>query len=99
VKLARAAEVAGVEIVATGSLEVPEADRGEALERFGDAVRIAAKLRLPVAIAGSIEAVRLPSLLLAAPAVERVVVGRSLLARALLVGMERAVRELRDAIR
>lgn len=99
VKLARAAEVAGVEIVATGSLEVPEADRGEALERFGDAVRIAAKLRLPVAVAGGIEAVRLPSLLLAAPAVERVVVGRSLLARALLVGMERAVRELRDAIR
>lgn len=99
VKLARAAEVAGVEIVATGCLEVPEADRGEALERFGDAVRIAAKLRLPVGVSGGIEAVRLPALLLAAPAVERVVVGRSLLARAVLAGMERAVRELRDAIR
>lgn len=99
VKLARAAEVTGVEIVATGILDVPEADRAEALERLGDTVRIAAKLRLPVAVSGGIEAVRLPALLLAAPAVERIAVGRSLLARALLVGMERSVRELRDAIR
>ena len=32
-----------------GRLELPEADRGRALERLGDAARLAAKLRLPVA--------------------------------------------------
>lgn len=99
VKLARSAEVAGVEIAVTGVLDVPDADRTAALERLGDAVRIGAKLRLPVGVSGGIEATRLPSLLLAAPAVDRIAVGRSLLARAVLVGMERAVRELRDTVR
>lgn len=98
VKLARAAEVAGVELAVQGALDLPETERADALERVADAARIAAKLRLPLAASGAIDRARLPALLAAAPGVERVVVGRSLFARALFVGIERAVRELREAL-
>jgi len=98
VKLARAAEVAGVELVTTGTLDLPETERGVALDRLGDAARIAAKLRLPLAVSGGVERARLPALLIAVPGVERIVVGRALVARALFVGIERAVRELREAL-
>jgi pyridoxine 5-phosphate synthase len=98
VKLARAAEVAGVEIATSGTLELPDTERAHALERVADAARIAAKLRLPLGVSGAIERGRLAELLAAAPAVERVVVGRSLVARALFVGIDRAVRELREAL-
>jgi pyridoxine 5-phosphate synthase len=96
VKLARGTEIAGVELASVGTVDLPESERGAALERFGDAARIAAKLRLPVGVAGGLEVGRLRALLEAAPIVDRVVVGRALVARALLVGIERALRELRS---
>ncbi|MBS1106156.1 MAG: pdxJ [Deltaproteobacteria bacterium] len=95
VKLARGAEIAGVELSSVGTVDLPESERAAALERFGDAARLAAKLRLPIGVAGRLEAGRVRGLVLAAPILERVVVGRALLARALLVGIERALRELR----
>lgn len=95
VKLARGTEIAGVELSSVGTVDVPESERAEALERLGDAARIAAKLRLPIGVAGRLEAGRVRGLLQAAPIIERVVVGRALVARALLVGIERALRELR----
>ncbi|RIL04727.1 MAG: hypothetical protein DCC71_13070 [Proteobacteria bacterium] len=98
VKLARAADVSGVEFAAAGAVDLPETERGEAFERIGDAARIAAKLRLPVSVAGALAPGRLGALLAAAPAIERVVLGRALLARALFVGIERAVREVREQI-
>lgn len=98
VKLARAADVAGVEIATAGAVDLPESERADAFERMGDAARIAAKLRLPVAVAGGLSPGRLAPLLATAPAIERVVLGRALLARALFVGIERAVREVRVEI-
>jgi len=98
VKLARGTEIAGVELSSVGTVDLPESERAAALDRFGDAARIAAKLRLPIGVAGGLEAGRLRSLLLAAPIVDRVVVGRALVARALLVGIERALRELRSEL-
>jgi len=95
VKLARGSEIAGVELASVGIVDVPESERGAALDRFGDAARIAAKLRLPVGAAGGLETGRVRALVAAAPIVERVVVGRALVARALLVGIEQALRELR----
>jgi pyridoxine 5'-phosphate synthase PdxJ len=95
VKLARGTEIAGVELSSVGTVEVPESERAGALERLGDAARIAAKLRLPIGVAGRLETGRVRGLVLAAPMIERVVVGRALVARALLVGIERALRELR----
>jgi pyridoxine 5'-phosphate synthase PdxJ len=99
VKLARAAEMAGVELATTGLLDLPDAERADALERLGDAGRIAAKLRLALAASGAIERARLPELIAAAPSLERVVVGRAWSARALLVGLDRSVAELREALR
>jgi pyridoxine 5'-phosphate synthase PdxJ len=99
VKLARGAEVAGVELATLGTLDLPDTERAEALERLGDAARIAAKLRLPIAASGAIERARLPELIAAAPTLERVAVGRAWAARALVAGLDRTVQELRDALR
>ena len=98
VKLARGTEIAGVELSSVGTIDLPESERAAALDRFGDAARIASKLRLPIGVSGCLEAGRLRALLLAAPIVDRVVVGRALIGRALLVGIERAIRELRDEL-
>ena len=95
VKLARGTEIAGVELSSVGTIDLPESERAAALERFGDAARLASKLRLPIGVAGGLEAGRVRTIVLAAPILERVVVGRALVGRALLVGIERAVRELR----
>jgi pyridoxine 5-phosphate synthase len=95
VKLARGTEIAGVELSSVGTIDLPDSERAAALERFGDAARLASKLRLPIGVAGGLEAGRVRTIVLAAPIIERVVVGRALVARALLVGIERAVRELR----
>jgi pyridoxine 5-phosphate synthase len=95
VKLARGTEIAGVELSSVGTIDLPESERAAALERFGDAARLASKLRLPIGVSGGLEAGRVRTIVLAAPIIERVVVGRALVGRALLVGIERAVRELR----
>jgi pyridoxine 5-phosphate synthase len=95
VKAARAAEAAGVELVTIAIVDLPEGERGPALERFGDAARLAAKLHLPVRAGGALDARRVRAVIAAAPVVEGVAVGRELAARALLVGVERAVRDLR----
>lgn len=98
IKAARAAEVAGVELHTVALVDLPEGERSAALERFGDAARLAAKLRLPVRAGGALDGRRLRALLAAAPVLEGVAVGRELAARALLVGIERAVRDLRAEI-
>lgn len=95
VKAARAAEVAGVELHTVALMDLPDSERPAALERFGDAARLAAKLRLPVRAGGALDGRRLRALLAAAPVLEGVAVGRELAARALLVGIDRAVRDLR----
>ncbi len=95
VKLARGTEIAGVELSSVGTIDLPDSERTAALERFGDAARLASKLRLPIGVAGGLEAGRVRTIVAAAPILERIVVGRALVARALLVGIERAVGELR----
>jgi len=98
VKLARGADVAAVELATAATVELPDAERALAFERCADAARIAAKLRLPVGIGGSLATGRLRGLLAAAPGIEHAAVGRALAARALFVGLERAVRELREEL-
>jgi pyridoxine 5-phosphate synthase len=98
VKAAHAAEVEAVDLWTGGSVVIADAGRRAALERLGDAARLAAKLRLEVGVSGALGARDLPAVLEAAPVAERVVVGRFAVARALLVGVERAVRDLRDVI-
>lgn len=95
VKAAHAAEVRRVDLFTGGIVDLPEAARSERLERLADAVRLAAKLRLSVGLCGGLGFRSLPEVLASAPAVERVAVGRAVVARAVLVGLDRALRDLR----
>jgi len=98
VKAAHAAELASVDLYTAGIVDLPEPARSEKRERLTDAVRLAAKLRLSVGLSGGLGFRTLPELLPATPAVERVAVGRAISARALLVGLDRALRDLRALI-
>lgn len=98
VKAAHAAGVASVELFSGTLVDLPPAERASALERLGDAARLAAKLRLGVRLGGALGLRSLPGVLAAAAVAEGVVIGRALVARALLVGMDRAVRDLRAAL-
>ncbi|HYB12823.1 MAG TPA: pyridoxine 5'-phosphate synthase [Myxococcota bacterium] len=94
VKAAHAAGLVGVELYTAGIVDLPPGERAGAAERLGDAGRLAAKLRLGLVLGGGLSYRSLPEILPLLPAVERVVVGRACLARATLVGLDRAVRDL-----
>jgi pyridoxine 5'-phosphate synthase PdxJ len=57
-------------------------------------VRLAAKLRLGIGLGGGLGFGSIPDVLAEAPAAESVAVGRAALSRALLVGLDRALRDL-----
>ena len=73
-----------------------EALRHRDFERLGDATRLAAKLRLSVGIGGGLGMRDISGVLQAAPVAERVAVGRFLISRAILVGLDRAIRDFRE---
>ena len=98
VKHAHGAGVVGVELYTGAIVDLPAAERQVALQRLGDAARLAAKLRLGVGIGGGIGYRSVGELLAACPALESVAFGRAAVARAMLVGMDRAVRDLRDLV-
>jgi len=98
VKAAHAAGLTGVELYTGGIVDLPPGERAAAAERLVDAGRLAAKLRLGLVLGGGLGYRTLPELLGAVPAVERVAVGRACLARATLVGLDRAVRDLRQLV-
>lgn len=95
VKAARAGGIIGVELATGGSVDLPEPERALALDRLGDAARLASKLRLAVSAGGGLDLQRVRALIAAAPVLGGVVAGRGLVARALLVGLDRAIRDLR----
>lgn len=98
VKAAHAAHVEATDLWTGAMLDLPDAPRRAALERLGDAARLAAKLRLEVGVAGGLGLRDLPLVLAAAPVIERVTVGRSFAARAQLVGVDAAVRAFRERL-
>ena len=86
----------GVELYTGSIVDLPPTERdGVAAGALLDCVRLAAKLKLEVALAGGLGPRTLPILLQRVPAVSRVVVGRKLAARSALVGLDRAIRDLR----
>jgi pyridoxine 5-phosphate synthase len=95
VKVAHAEGVRGVEFFTGALVDLPAAERSVQIEKLADAVRLAAKLRLAIGIGGGLGFRGLRELLDAAPAVESVAIGRAAIARALLVGLDRSVRDLR----
>lgn len=96
VKAAHAVGARGVELYTGARVDLPLAERAEALARLGDAARLAAKLRLEVGIGGRLDEHSLGPVLEAAPIATSVAVGRAFVRRAALVGVDRAVRDLRE---
>ena len=85
----------GLELFTGATVDLPREERVAALDQLGDAGRLASKLRLRVSLAGSLDDQTLPEVLARVPSAECVAVGRAFSSRALLVGVERAVRDLR----
>ncbi|HPG26536.1 MAG: pyridoxine 5'-phosphate synthase [Spirochaetaceae bacterium] len=99
VRAVHALGVRDVELFTGYLVDLPEAERRSALVSLGDTARLASKLRLGLAVAGGLDDRNVREVLAAAPAAERVVFGRSLARRALLVGLDRAVRDFADRMR
>jgi pyridoxine 5-phosphate synthase len=90
--------VPAIELHTGGIVDLPASERPAELERLADAVRLASKLQLGVGLAGGLAYHNLPELVATCPAAEWLAVGRAALARALLVGLDRAVRDLRALV-
>ena len=99
VRAAHVQGVADVELFTGWLVDLPEPERKAALVSLGDAARLASKLRMGIALSGGLDERNLREVIDAAPSAERIVLGRGLARRALLVGLDRAVRDHRDAMR
>lgn len=95
VKAAHAAGAADVELYTGTLVDLPTRERRAALQQLGDAARLASKLQLGLGLGGGLGYRVLPEVIQAAPAAERVAVGRAAVTRAVLVGLDRALRDLR----
>jgi pyridoxine 5-phosphate synthase len=91
--------VGDVELFTGHLVDLPDAERRGLLVTLGDSARLASKLRLGIAVAGGLDDRNLREVLDAAPPIERVVFGTSLARRALLVGLDRAVRDFSGRMR
>ncbi len=98
VKRAHGVGVSFVELHTGATVDLPAPERMAALQRLSDAVRLASKLRLGIGVGGGLGFRSVGELLAASPALESVAVGRAAVARAMLVGMDRAVRDLRALV-
>ncbi len=99
VKEAHAVDMEAVEFTTGSLVDLPGPERVAGLEKLSDAARLAAKLRLGVGVAGGLGPRTLGPVLAAVPAIERVCVGRAFAARALLVGIERAISDFLNSAR
>ena len=99
IRAVHAQGVNDVEIFTGHLVDLPDAERRGVLTSLGDTARLASKLRLGIAVAGGLDDRNVGEVLEAAPSVERVVFGRGMARRALLVGLDRAVRDFRDRMR
>lgn len=99
VRAVHAQGVNDIELFTGYLVDLPTVERRAALMTLGDTVRLASKLRLGIAVAGGLDDRNVREVLEAAPSVERVVFGRGLARRALLVGLDRAVRDFHDRMR
>ncbi len=98
VKRAHGEGIIGVEFLTAAIVDLPAPERSRELERLGDAARMAAKLRLVVGLGGGLGYGTLREVIQAAPVAERIAVGRAALTRAVLVGLDRALRDLRELV-
>ena len=95
VKTAHAHGFTHVELYTGALVDLPGSDRRKAFDALGDAARLASKLGLGLGLAGGLGYRTLAEVIQAAPAADRVAVGRAALTRAMLVGLDRALRDMR----
>ena len=98
VKAARGVDASAVELATTALVDLPPRERRDALVALGDAARLAAKLRMSAGAGGGLDLASLPVVLEAAPSLEWICAGRGFVERALLCGIERAVRDWRERL-
>ena len=98
VKKVHAEGLAGVELYTGALVDLPGAERENALVELGDAARLASKLRLGLGLGGGIGYRSAAELVTAAPSADRVAVGRAALTRSVLVGLDQALRDLRSIL-
>lgn len=98
VKRVHAESIPAVEFYTGAIVDLPPSERGAELERLADAVRLASKLQLEIGVGGGLSYRNLEEVLSACPAAEWVAVGRAALSRSLLVGLDRALRDLRARV-
>ena len=94
IKAAHGHGATAVELFTGSIVDLPARERRTELESLRDAVRLAAKLRLGIGLGGGLGFRSIPDVLAEAPAAEHIAVGRAALSRALLVGLDRALRDL-----
>lgn len=98
VKAAHGLGATAVELYTGSIVDLPRAERRGALEKLGDATRLASKLGLELSLGGSLDERCLSEVLEVTPSAVRVTVGRAFAARAILVGVDRSVRDLRARV-
>jgi pyridoxine 5-phosphate synthase len=98
VKRVHAESIPAVEFYTGGIVDLPPSERGPELEKLSDAVRLAAKLQLEIGLGGGLSYRNLGEVLTMCPAAQWVAVGRAALSRSLLVGLDRALRDLRTRV-
>jgi pyridoxine 5-phosphate synthase len=99
VKAAHGLGVRSVELFTGSIVDLPPAERGAELERLGDAARIASKLRMTeIRVAGGLDFHSTVEVLDAAPVASVVTAGRAVLTRAVLTGIDGAIRDFRGLL-
>jgi pyridoxine 5-phosphate synthase len=98
VKTAHAEGVEGVEFYTGAIVDLPPVERVRELEKLGDAARLASKLRMHIAAGGGLGYRSVTDVIENAPALAAVAVGRAAIARAVLIGLDRALRDLRALV-
>jgi len=93
-KSAHGADASGVELYTGQLVDLPRSQGEEAWSALDDAARLAIKLQLRVGVGGRLGDRSIQRVLEVCPRAEWVAVGRSWTARCLLLGVERATRDL-----
>ena len=90
--------IEGVELYTGTLVDLPPAERQGELQQLGDAARLAPKLRMSLGVSGGLGYRTLREVLEVAAPANSVAVGRAALARAMLVGLDTALRDLRTLV-
>jgi pyridoxine 5-phosphate synthase len=99
VKAAHAVGAPALELYTGSLVDLPGPEGREALARLADAARLAGKLRLEVGLGGGLDETSVATTLTTVPSAAAVAVGRAWVSRSVLIGVDRATRDLREAVR